>query len=208
MSCALRSTRSVVRRWRAHQRGVTTIEFAFVAPALFLMLIGFFDIAHTLYTRAVLEGAVQKAGRDSSLETGTSVTQETALDARVSQQVHALTGLDPVITRRFYRNFSSAAAARAETYTDTNGNGICDAGEAFVDTNNNGTRDLDGADQGQGSADDSVLYTVTASYPRMFPLDSFIGVSPNITMSARTVFSNQPYNDQNSYGAATTGHCP
>ena len=208
MSRAFRPIRLAARRLPSHERGVTTVEFAIVAPVLFLMLIGFFDVGHTLYTRAVLEGVVQKAGRDSSLETGNSLTQEAALDARVSQQVHALTGQDPVITRRFYRTFSLAAAAQAETYTDTNHNGICDAGEAFVDTNNNGVRDKDGADQGQGGAVDSVLYTVTATYPRMFPLYGFIGVSPTITMTAKTVFGNQPYADQQSYAAPTTGHCP
>ena len=54
-----------LRRLRDEQRGATLIEFAIVAPVLCLMLMGAFDIAHSLYVRTVTEGIMQKAGRDS-----------------------------------------------------------------------------------------------------------------------------------------------
>jgi Flp pilus assembly protein TadG len=202
--------RGSFRRLRRDRRGATIVEFGFVAPVMALFLVGAFDIGHTLYMRGVLQGIVQKMARDSSLENATTTAAQTALNNRVRDQVLALRkGADVTFSRRFYRTFSAAAAAQAETWTvDTNGNGVCDAGEPFVDRNNNGVRDLDGGDSGQGGAIDRSLYTVSVSYPRMLPLDKFIGGSGTTKITASTILQNQPYNEQGSYGASTTGNCP
>lgn len=198
------------RRLARDRRGATIVEFGFVAPVMILFLLGAFDIAHTLYMQGVLQGVVQKAARDSSLEDATATATQNALDDKVRGQVKALAAnADVRFSRRFYRTFSDAAAARAEVWTvDSNGNGVCDAGEPFTDTNNNGVRDMDGGDAGQGGAYDRAIYKVFVSYPRLFPIDRFIGGSGTVTLSASTILQNQPYGDQNSYGAATTGHCP
>lgn len=191
-------------------RGATIIEFAIVAPVMAIFMLGAFDTAHTLYMRGVLQGVVQKTARDSGLESSTDTAAQAAIDARVTKQVKALAAnATLVFNRRFYRTFSDAALAKAEVWTqDTNGNGVCDAGEPFTDTNNNGVRDLDGGDGGQGGAADRTLYTVTISYPRMFPLYNVIGVSRTTTIKAATILENQPYTDQGSYTPATIGHCP
>lgn len=197
------------RRLCHDTRGAALIEFAIVAPVMCLLVIGGFDIAHTLYTRAILQGIVQKVGRDASLETGTDAQIATALDARVTAQVSALTKNPQIVfTRRFYRTFSLAAAARAESFTDTNANGRCDAGEPYVDANNNSAWDSDGGDAGQGGAKDRTLYTVTVAYPHMFPLWSFLGTSSTTNLVASTILQNQPYSDQASYGTATVRNCP
>lgn len=204
-----RLLRIALERLRTDRRGVTVVEFAIVAPVLCLLLLGFLDIAHTLYVRTMMQGAVQKAGRDSGLESGLASARQVTVDAAVRQQIVALgiRASDITITRRFYRTFSLAAAARAETYTDNNGNGLCDNNEPFDDVNSNGNRDLDGADAGQGGAKDSVLYTVTASYSRLFPIYGFAGIPRTSRLVAQTVFNNQPYGDQAAYGAASVGHC-
>lgn len=203
-------TRVLPLRLVEDQRGATVIEFALVAPIMILFLVGAFDIGHTLYMRVVLQGVVQRTARDSGLEDATNVARQTALDNNVRAQVMKLAGNAKVeFSRRFYRTFADASAKRPEVWTvDTNRNGICDAGEPFTDTNNNGVRDLDGGDEGQGGAKDRTIYTVRVSYPRMLPLNNFIGGSNTTTITARTILENQPYTDQGSYGAATTGHCP
>lgn len=190
-------------------RGATIIEFAIVAPVLALFMLGAFDTAHGLYMRGVLQGIVQKTARDSGLEASTDIAAQAAIDSKVATQVRALAAnAKLVFSRRFYRTFSDVASARAEVWTqDTNGNGVCDAGEPFTDTNNNGVRDLDGGDSGQGGAADRTLYTVTVSYPRMFPLYNMIGISRNTTLQAKTVLENQPYTDQGKYAPPTIGHC-
>lgn len=186
------------RRVIADQRGATILEFAFVAPVLALLLVGAMDVGHSLYMRSVLQGVVQKAARDSGLERAEAVAVQAALDAKVKESVLVLYKNAEVETqRRYYRSFETAAAARMEPFTDTNGDGICNKNEPFEDENNNGTRDLYTGNSGQGGAKDSVVYTVTVRYPRMFPLHNFISVVPaNVTLRATTVLQNQPYGDQ------------
>jgi len=190
------------------KRGATIVEFAIVAPVMALMLLGGFDTAHSLYMRAVLQGIVQKTARDATLETATDTDAQDALDTKVKVQVKAIANnADIAITRRFYRTFSDAAAAKAETWTDTNKDGKCDNGEPFEDDNNNGVWDADGGDAGQGGAKDRTLYTVSVSYPRFFPLYRIIGGSSTTRISASTILENQPYSDQGNYSAPTVGYC-
>jgi Flp pilus assembly protein TadG len=197
------------RSLRDDPSGVTVVEFALVAPVLCLVLLGAFDVSHTLYARAALQGIVQKTARDSTLESSAVAEQQAALDTKVKDQVTALANNATItISRRFYRSFSEAAAARAEVFTDTNSNGRCDAGEPFEDVNRNNVWDPDGADAGQGGAKDATLYTVTMSYPRFFPVYKLVGGSDTTRISASTVLRNQPYGEQGSYGPPPVRNCP
>lgn len=199
--------RSRPRLW-ADTRGMALVEFAIVSPIMIMFLLGAFDIGHTLYMKSVLQGAMQKAARDTALETGTSQAQRDIIDGRVRTAVGRLKKTMTVtFDRRFYRTFSDASAQRMETFSDTNLNGTCDAGEPFDDVNRNGTRDLDGGDAGQGGAKDAVLYTVKLDYPRVVPLFAFVGVPRTVNMVATTILQNQPYGDQNTYGASAVGKC-
>lgn len=189
-------------------RGATIVEFGIIAPVLSLLLVGALDIAHTLYMKAALEGAVQKAARDSALESGIARNSDGAIDAKIEKQVHELNKVATFkATRRFYRTFSDAAAARAETFTDTNGDRICNNDEPYLDVNNNNRWDKDGGDEGQGGAKDRVLYTVSIEYPRMTPLAGWIGFSPIVKQQASAVLANQPYADQARYDPPTWRNC-
>lgn len=190
-------------------RGVTVVEFAMVAPVLCLVLLGAFDVAHTLYARAVLQGIVQKVARDGTLESGTETNTQVLLDNRVKAQVRALANNASIhIGRRFYRTFSEAAAARAEVFTDTDRNGTCNGGEPYEDANRNSRWDEDGGDEGQGGAKDATIYTVTVTYPRFFPIYNLVGGSNTTRLVASTVLRNQPYGEQSSYGAPVVRNCP
>lgn len=195
-----------ITRLARDTRGATLVEFAFVAPVLVLFMMGAFDVGHTLYMESSIEGIVQKTGRDSSLETGTDATKQAATDEKVRVQVLALANNATLAySRRFYRTFSQALAARYETFSDTDGDRTCDHGEPYTDANNNGVWDADGGDQGQGGAKDKTVYTVTVTYPRMFPINNFVpGLSRNQVLTASTVLQNQPYSDQASYTNTTT----
>ncbi|MBY0582109.1 MAG: pilus assembly protein [Sphingomonas sp.] len=191
------------------KRGSALTEFAIVAPVLALTLVGSFDAAHSRYMKASLQGVVQKAARDAALQTGGDANEQAIIDNKVRVQVLALANNANIqISRRFYRTFSSAAAAQAEPWTDTDLDGRCNNGEPFQDNNQNGTWDADGGDEGQGGAKDRTLYTVQVSYPRFFPLYKFIGGSSTTRISASTILQNQPFADQAAYGAPTVGNCP
>lgn len=185
--------------------GVTIIEFALLAPVLMVMLFGLLDLAHSMYTAQMLQGAIQKASRDSTIE-GAS-TNASTLDGRVSQAVLAIApGSTVSFNRKSYSNFTSAS--RPENYDDLNNNGTCDNGEAFEDANKNGSWDQDIGTAGFGGARDAVLYTVTVAYKRLFPIAAFIpGQTKTITMTSSNILRNQPYGLPGSLGAPATGNC-
>ncbi|HWJ71438.1 MAG TPA: TadE family protein [Sphingobium sp.] len=192
------------------------VEFALIAPTLCLFLIGAFDISHTLYMQSVLQGAVQKAARDGTLESasGSDSTPRDLLDEMVREQLLPLNKNAQInFNRRFYRTFSEAAAAKAEKFTDSASpslyhDGKCNNGEAYEDANNNGRFDRDGGDSAdRAGARDNIVYTVTVSYPRLFPLDRLIGGNGTTTLNASTVLASQPYGDQDRYSPMTIRHC-
>jgi Flp pilus assembly pilin Flp len=191
------------------KKGIAAVEFAVIAPVFLVVLMGGMDFGHTLYVQAVLQGAIQKAARDNTLDTSTSAAAITAIDTEVRGAVSNINkDANLQITRRFYRTFSQASAKIPEVWTDTNTNGVCDLGEPYVDANNNGFWDADGGDEGQGGARDVTIYKATMTYPRLFPTNTLIGFPANVTITAQTVLSNQPYGEQGVYAAPANRNCP
>lgn len=182
-----------IRQAGGDRRGVTVTEFGLIAPTFLMLLLGVFDMGYTVYARAILDGAVQKAGRDSALETGASSVN--TLDAKVRQNLGGLgEGATFTYERRNYRDF--AKVGLPEDFEDKNNNGIRDAGECFTDENGDGMWNADLGKDGVGGARDVVLYTVRMSYQRKFPLYALIGIDSQGTISSATVLRNQPYADQ------------
>jgi Flp pilus assembly protein TadG len=178
------------------RRGISTVEFALIFPVFALMLMGFFDLAYQSYVRAVLQGAMQQAGRNSTLESG--VTANTAIDNYVKDQVKRVAKnavFNPAPDRKSYTDFASVG--KPEKFVDkTPFNNKYDTGECFEDVNGNAKWDSDLGKAGQGGADDAVLYTVTVQYKRVFPMAKLFGWSTDQVVKASTVLRNQPYGDQ------------
>lgn len=199
MICAL-------HRLHRDKRGVTMTEFGLLAPVMCLLLMGAFDAGHTLYMKSVVEGAIQKAARDTGLEGGSIAANRTTIDTAVRNQILPLNqSAGIVFSRRYFRNFARASAPIWEPFTDTNGDGNCNGGEPYTDENNSGVRDQASGIDGQGGADDAVIYTVTVTYNRMFPLHRFINIPAQQIVKGSTVMSNQPYGEQ---VAPTVRNCP
>lgn len=189
-------------------RGAAITEFGLIAPVFILMMLGALDMAHTLYMQAVLQGVVQKAARDSTLESGAEIVNQLAINQRITDQVRRLAAnADVNITRRNFYTYTKAAEARAEHYTDNNNNGLCDDGEPFQDNNANGVRDADGGSAGQGGAQDAVILSVDVDYPRFFPLDKMIGLPGTVKLNAKTVLTNQPYGQKAGEPVPVLGFC-
>lgn len=187
-------TRRALRRLADDRAGVTVIEFAIVGPVLMLMIFGLFDIAHTQYTASVLNGAIQKAGRDITLQTASS--SETAIDNRVRDQVSSVMPRGSTVTFQKLSQYDFSDVNAPEDFTDLNNNGRCDNGEPYTDSNNNGSWSSNRGRTGIGGARDVVVYTATVSYPRLFPLFTMIGLPQNVTLSSSTVLRTQPYDEQ------------
>jgi Flp pilus assembly pilin Flp len=197
--------RRLLSRLHRDETGVSAIEFAMISPALFVMLFGLFDLSYNMYTAEMLQGAIQKAARDSTIEGAATETAE--LDQIVAKAVHAVAPQATLtFSRTAYANFTDAA--RPEDFTDLNDDGTCNDGEPFEDANGNDTWDALGK-AGFGGARDAVLYSVRVDYKRAFPIASFIpGQSDDLTLVANTVLRNQPYGQGDTPMAPPKGNCP
>lgn len=187
---------------RRDQRGAAVIEFAIIAPTLMMVVLGLMDLGYNLYAGTLLEGAIQKAARDSTIEGASS--SQVLLDDQVENVVDDLVhGATVQFTRKAYTNFQDVR--RPEDFTDSNADGSCNDGEPFEDVNGNHTWDADRGSNGMGGARDAVLYTVTVTYDRPFPLMKLLGFNSQVTSVARTVLRNQPYASQKI--TVTVGNC-
>lgn len=186
------------------ETGATLVEFALVAPVLLLTLMGIFDMAYNTYTSIMLEGAIQKAARNSTIEGATLRSKE--IDEAVTRAVRNIApNGEMTFTRKSYVNFSDVS--EPEEFTDVDGNGSCNDGEPFEDINGNGSWDADRGRAGMGGARDAVLYTVTVEAPRLFPMARLIGLPETFTAKAETVLRNQPYALQDSGGETLVKNC-
>jgi Flp pilus assembly protein TadG len=177
---------------RDDRRGAVLVEFALLTPVMLLMLMGLSDMLYQVYTQSILNGELQKAARDSGIEGGAASTS--TIDAKVQTMVKKIApGATFTSTRKSYDSFSEVAP---EPFTDTNGNGVRDSGECFTDENGNGTWDQDPGAAGQGGASAVTVYTMTATYPRLFPVAGLFGWPTTQTVSATTLLKNQPYATQ------------
>lgn len=177
------------------ERGAYMIEFALIMPTFLLFVMGIFDIGMQMYAKAALAGAVEQAARLSTLETNAS--SQSAIDQAVRDQMGRVARYGTLtFSRQNYQDFS--AVGQPENFTDTNSNGVRNAGECFTDSNSNGVWDADAGGSGQGGASDVVVYRVNLTFARLFPLWKMLGEPQQKTLTISTVLRNQPYANQNS----------
>lgn len=176
---------------RRAEDGVTTVEFALIAPVMLLLLMGIYDLGHTLYVQSVLNGAIQQAARNSTIE-GASTTTVDTLVSNVVKNVAP--GATITFNRSSYDKYSNVQ--RPEDFVDVNANGTCDSNEVYTDSNGNNKWDSDRGASGNGGARDAVLYAVTVNYPRLFAMAGIAGFSKTVTVKAQTVLRNQPFGQQ------------
>lgn len=192
-----------VGRLARDQKGAAITEFGFVAPLFMIILMGVFDVTHTTYTSSLLQGAMQKAGRDLTLENAGS--RESAIDQKVIDQVRNVVPDEAEIELEKLSHYEFEDIGEAEEFTDTNGDGVCNDGEPFQDSNSNGSWDANRGEEGIGGARDAVLYTAIVTYDRMFPMAGLAGLEEQVELRASTVLRNQPYDIQDV--SVDTGNC-
>jgi TadE-like protein len=186
---------------RRDASGNTLMEFAIIAPTLMLMLMGVFDLSYRAYAISILQGAVQKAGRDSTLEGGAGAAG--SIDIAITNQMRRIaSNVTMTYERKTFVSFTRAGEAeefedRIEIATGLP-NGTREAGECYFDENNNGFYDdkASAGIDGQGGARDIVVYSAQAVYPKLFPLYGLVGSPTSQTIKATTVLRNQPFGTQ------------
>lgn len=192
---------SAISQLARDERGVSATEFALIAPVFLTLLVGIFDAGQEAYGISVLNGAVQKAARDSSLE----ITDLGYADAMVQKQVAPiLPGATFKSSRTSYNDYKDIG--RPEKWNDANNNGTCDAGESYVDENGSGDWDDDIGKEGNGGADDVVVYQMTVDYEPTFKVPFMPNHWTKRSLTASAIKKNQPFANQVGYGS-TAGTC-
>jgi Flp pilus assembly pilin Flp len=140
--------------------GNAAVEFAFLAPALLLFLIGTFEFAIMLFVGSSLEGAVMAASRYGI--TGFAdgeTTREARIREIIRERTHGMVDMDDVQIRTLvYPSFGQVG--QPEPFEDDDGDGEHDDGEDFDDVNGNGAWDDDMGREGLGGPGEIVLYEV------------------------------------------------
>ncbi|MEP6786347.1 MAG: TadE/TadG family type IV pilus assembly protein [Sphingomonadales bacterium] len=197
--------RRLFRRLRQDDRGATLIEFAMVVPVMLVVIMGLLDMTYRLYATAVFQGAVQKASRAGTLASNNTsqIAIDTAIKDAFKEINSGVTDSSFVFTRRNFSNFTNADKLEPSTGPG----GICAAGYTYADLNNSNSYD-DGAQSGQGGAQDAVLYTAQVTYQSIFPVASLYGAPRTPTIKATTILRNQPFATQGARNVGTTRNCP
>lgn len=178
---------------RRDQRGSTIVEFALVVPTILVLLMGAMDLAYRGYATSVLEGELQKAARDAGMEGGNQRLGQ--IETKVKDQVKVIVKnatFSPVRA-----SYTSYLTAKPERFTDSNNNNLRDSNECFDDVNGNASWDADPGNAGQGGANDVTAYSMTMTFPRIFPMYGLLGWPKNEVITVKTFLRNQPYGAQN-----------
>lgn len=185
--------------------GAAAMEFGLVAPVMALFMMGIGDLLYGTYAQSILIGAVQKAGRDATLQQNTTSTATTNIDSAVMTMVRSVApAATYVSTRENYTTFSLVDKPEPFVDSATTGTvGVRDPGECFTDMNGNGTWDADGGRIGVGGASDVAQYSISVTYPRVFPVAKLLGWGASATITAQTLLKNQPYAAQSTSTPAT-----
>lgn len=171
-------------------RGATIVEFAMILPVLCALLLGIFDLGYRAYVSSIVQGALHEAAR---MATVGGVTND-EIDAHVQRRLRTFAQNAEIETEtQSYREFANVSQAERVTQDNAPVGVFNYPGDCFEDVNNNGTRDMDQGRDGVGGAEDVVRYSVSMTYPHIFPVSRILGWEDDVTINASTVLRNQPY---------------
>lgn len=188
-----------LRNLSRDETGVTAVEFAFVAPVMFMLLGGLLEFGYVGFARSTLESSILAASRASKVaecpaENADLIRAELA--DRMSVVISA-DGNPPVLTVKSYgTNFGNVG--NPEPFNDINGDGKFDAGEAYTDINGNGQWDADmGKDGNFGAFGEVVEFSASYNVPSILPYVSkaINNTEGFYTIRAETVVRNEPFKD-------------
>ncbi|MDG4575017.1 MAG: pilus assembly protein [Defluviicoccus sp.] len=177
--------------------GGSAVEFALLAPVLFLITFGIIDMGIMLLTWVMMEGGLREAARYAI--TGAPPTETASRLEEVIKIVEDKTsGLIDLAAARIeaqaYPSFDDVG--KGESYVDAGDmNGHYDAGESFTDCNGNGKYDNDrGKKNDAGDSADVVLYTFEYDYKLLTPvLNDLIGTNGKFPLRASVLVRNEPW---------------
>ncbi|MDY0883289.1 TadE/TadG family type IV pilus assembly protein [Dongia soli] len=172
---------------------MTAIEFAFVAPLLFLLSMGTIEVGLMMFNMSTIEGGLREAARYGVTgQEATSGERKAEIVAVLKRYAIGPVEIDPSrISTKVYTSFGNIG--QPEPYTDTNGNGQYDQGEPYTDVNVNHQWDADQGADSPGSGNEIVQYKVDYDWDVLTPImRQFLGKDGKMPMTATVVVQNEP----------------
>ena len=180
--------------WRDN-KGVAAIEFAFVAPVIFLAIIGALELGTIMISTILIEGALGEASRQGLTGYTKSGTERKDYIVQIiKDKTFNMVKIDNLkITHKVYKKFGDVSSA--ESYVDTDGDGQYTPGiDTFTDINCNNTWDADMGTSGVGGPGDIVVYDIEYEAKFMTSFFSrFMGNDGKIKLAAHTAVKNEPF---------------
>ena len=184
-------------RGRADERGTTLVEFALLAPVMFLLICGGMDLGYLYLAQTSLNGALLQAARLNAVSMEKSESdRQAAMRASIARTMSPYSSVQPVVDTKVFKTF---ATSQPEPYIDANHNGAYDPpaapfpGEAFTDRNGNGVWDpsmpLTSGAATMGDVGDVVSYLATLDVRHLFPI--YFNGKNAITLRATAVVRNE-----------------
>lgn len=192
----------VLRSLWSDERGVSMVEFGFIALPLSVIMMGGLEMGHQSYVRSQLQGSLSDIARLASVEDPQFQASGSTLEERI---LNTLEGrMEPIandadvdLEISNYTDFSGVGKPE-KLVRDVLGNGTYDEadGDCFEDLNENGEFDLDTGRQGLGGSNDVVVYEVVLTQPRLFPVPTSVGMGDAMEVKAAIAIRSQPYGAQ------------
>lgn len=175
-------------------KGVTAIEFAFLAPVFLLLVCGIIEFSLIAFTSTVMESATTSSSRlgKTGYAAAGMTRQQEIINNITSKTSDFLNPALLTVTTSVYSNFS-AVGQPEPCISPTNPPCSGAPGVNYSDINGNGQWDSDMGAAGLGNAGDIVVYTVTYPWSILTPMVSAI-IGSTYIITARTVVRNEPFN--------------
>lgn len=168
-------------------RGVTAVEFALLAPVMFLLIMGSIEMGFMMFQKVHADGILRSAARMAV--TGNKEVNGAdgvLIDDYVKKTVPLTSTGKVEITKEFYDRFS---AVRKPEKRDGNSPPYC-----FEDINGNQRWDTNPSRVGLGGADDIINYKVDLTYDALFPLVTNMATkSSKVNLQSQITLRNEPF---------------
>ncbi len=182
------------RRLSSARDGIAALEFALIAPAFLMLLLGVIETSLVMLTQNTLESAIFSATRTG--KTGYVASNSTQIQT-IMNTLNTRAGLllNTSLINVTYKSYSQfSEIGQPEAFVDANGNGTRDSGENYTDTNGNGQYDTDMGASGVGTGSQIVVYTISYPWKIYTPIiGKLFSNNGNLTLTARAVVQNEPY---------------
>ncbi|MEQ8411903.1 MAG: pilus assembly protein [Erythrobacter sp.] len=191
--------RRLLGRIARNREGVTIVEFAFVAPVMFMLILGLLELGYVAFARSALESSILVASRQSKVAECPAQTAK-LIEAELIDRLSVINTFNqqaPKLEVQSYgTNFRNVG--NPEPFNDIDGSGTWDPGESYTDFNGNGQWDEDmGKTDNYGEFGEVVKFSASLEVVSLVPFvaSAINGNEGFYRLSAETVVRNEPFED-------------